>query len=167
MRCENVRLKIDAYVAGELPPKAQFDFEEHLKTCEGCRHAAATVRRLTELGRTVAVPPVPEGFAQRVHALARQRAAGRAPALNWSLLAWWRMVSVPMRAAAAAVLVIGLATGVLMGWNTWQAPATPPPQVSLVDPLAPYNVVYLTDAPDGSLAQGYLALVSGAAQEGK
>jgi len=73
----------------------------------------------------------------------------------------------PMRAAAAAVLVIGLGTGALIGWNTWQAPAAPPTQaVSQVDPLAPYSLDYLTDAPDGSLAQSYLALVS-SAQEGK
>jgi energy-converting hydrogenase Eha subunit F len=73
-----------------------------------------------------------------------------------------------MRAAAAAVLVIGLGTGALISWNTWQPRAAPPPQaVSQADPLAPYSVDYLTDAPDGSLAQSYLALVSSPAQEGK
>jgi len=56
----------------------------------------------------------------------------------------------------------------LISWNTWQAPAAPPAQAaSQTDPLASYNVDYLTDAPDGSLAQTYLALVSTPAQEGK
>jgi anti-sigma factor RsiW len=169
MRCEEVRLKIDAYVSGELSPQAGSAVEEHLKACDGCRRAAATARQLIVLGQTLPTPPVPEGLAQRLQTLARQRIARLVPAAaSWSLVAWWRMVSMPMRAAAAAVLVIGLATGVLMGWNTLQAPAISPTQaVSQANPLAPYNVDYLTEAPDGSLAQTYLALVSSPAPEGK
>jgi anti-sigma factor RsiW len=168
MRCEKVRLKIDAYVTGELSPGARAAVEEHLKTCDGCRLAAAAARKFIDLGQASSIPPVPEGFARRLAVLARQKAGRRAPAAaSWNLVAWWRTVSMPMQAAAAAVLVIGLATGLLIGWNTWQAPAAPPAQAaSQTDPLASYNVDYLTDAPDGSLAQTYLALVS-SAQEGK
>jgi anti-sigma factor RsiW len=169
MRCEKVRLKIDAYVSGELPPRVIVAIEEHLKACDGCRQAATVARRLVALGQALPTPPVPEGFAQRLQVLARQRIARPAPAApSWSLAAWWRMASAPIRAAAAAVLVIGLGTGALISWNTWQAPAAPPAQAaSQTDPLASYNVDYLTDAPDGSLAQTYLALVSTPAQEGK
>jgi anti-sigma factor RsiW len=166
MRCKKVRLKIDAYIAGTLSPQAHAAFAEHLKACDGCRRAAEAVRKLTELGRAGAVPPVPEGFAQRLAVLARRRTARRVPAAaGWSLVAWWRMVSMPMRAVATAVLVIGLAAGAVLSWNTWQTPTTPTAQTApQSDPLAPYNVDYLTDAPDGSLAQTYLALVSGPTQ---
>jgi anti-sigma factor RsiW len=170
MCCEKVRLKIDAYVSGELPPHIRAAVEGHLEACDGCRQAASTTRRLVALGQSVPTPPVPDGFAQRVQVLARRRIIRPAAAASpWSPAAWWRIVSTPMHAAAAAVLVIGLATGVLMGWSTWQAPAaTSPAQVaSQADPLGPYNVDYLTDAPDGSLAQTYLVLVSSPAQEGK
>jgi anti-sigma factor RsiW len=169
MRCEKVRLKIDAHVSGELAPRVRAAVEEHLAACDGCRQAAATAERLVALGQALTAPPVPDGFAERVQALARWRTARPAlTAPNWSPAAWWRMVSMPMRAAAAAVLVGGLAGGVLMGRSTWQTPAGSPAQRALpADPLAPYNVDYLTDAPDGSLAEGYLSLVSSPAQEGK
>ena len=168
MRCRKARLTIDAYVSGKIGPRDRVAIEEHLKACDGCRQAATVARRLVALGQALPMPPVPEGFAKRVMAQARRRIALPAPAApSWSLAAWWRMASAPVRAAAAAVLVIGLASGVLMGWSTWQAQAARPAQTALqADPLASYNVGYLTDAPEGSLAQTYLALVS-SAQEGK
>jgi len=162
MRCEKVRVKIDAYLTGELSPQDHAAVEEHTKACDSCRAAVVTARKLTRLGQAASVPPIPEGFAQRLRALARQRIARPTPlAATWNPAAWWRTVSMPMRAAAAAVLVVGLATGVLMGWDTGQAAAAQPaPLVSQSDPLAVYNMDYLTDAPNGSLAESYLALVS-------
>ena len=169
MRCEKVRLAIDAYVSGELSPRDCSSIDEHLKACDGCRQAATVARQLLAFGQALPMPPVPDGFARRVHALARRRITRPAAAASpWSPAAWWRMVSTPMHAVATAVLAIGLATGALMGWNTWQASAVSPAQtVSQADPLASYNVDYLTDAPDGSLAGSYLALVSSPTPEGK
>ena len=66
-------------------------------------------------------------------------------------------------AAAAAVLVMGLAIGVLMGRDTWQSPGIQPvgkSQMAQVEPITIYNLDYLTDAPKGSLADAYLTLVS-------
>ena len=169
MRCEKVRLKIDAYISGVLAPSDRSSIEDHLKACAGCRRAIESAQQLVILGRTSPTPPVPEGFADRLVALARQRTAQPLPvAAAWSFAAWWRTVSIPVRAAAAAVLVIGLAAGSLLGWSTLQAPAAPPAQaVSQADLLSSYGADYLTDAPDGSLAQSYMALVSGPAQEGR
>jgi len=64
--------------------------------------------------------------------------------------------------AAAAVLVFGLAVGSYMGWSAER----PMPQAVTArtavqaDPLDAYNLDYLGDAPDGSLAGSYLALAS-------
>ena len=63
-----------------------------------------------------------------------------------------------MRAAAAAVLLIGLAAGTLMGWQTSQRAATS--QTMAADPVATYGLDYLADAPEGSLAGVYLSLAS-------
>jgi len=102
MRCEKVRLKIDAYVSGELPPRVIVAVEKHLRACDGCRQTAAVARRLVALGQALPIPPVPEGFAQRVQALARQRIARPTPAVSsWNLAAWWRLVLAPMNAAAS------------------------------------------------------------------
>ena len=169
MRCEKVRLKIDAYVSGELPPRVIVAIEQHLKACDGCRQAAAVARRLIALGQALPTPAVPDGFAQRVQAMARQRIARPTPAASsWNLAAWWRLVPAPMHAAAAAVLVIGLAVGLVMGWTTLPTNQVPPAQATAqANPLDAYNLDYLGDAPSGSLADGYLALVSSPAQEGK
>ena len=68
-----------------------------------------------------------------------------------------------MKLAAAAVLVMGLAIGALMGRDTWQSPGIQSggkSQMAQVEPTAIYNLDYLTDAPKGSLADAYLTLVS-------
>jgi hypothetical protein len=69
-----------------------------------------------------------------------------------------------MRAAAAVVLVLGLALGILMGRGVWSGPGPTTPATasanSASDPLAAYNVDYLADTPSGSLAESYLSLTS-------
>lgn len=65
--------------------------------------------------------------------------------------------------AVAAVLLMGLAIGALMGRDTWQSPgiqSVGDSQMAQVEPTAIYNLDYLTDAPRGSLADAYLTLVS-------
>ncbi len=60
------------------------------------------------------------------------------------------------RIAAAAVLAFGLTVGSYMGWSAGRSMAP----AAHVDPLNAYNLDYLGDAPDGSLARSYLALAS-------
>jgi anti-sigma factor RsiW len=169
MRCEKVRLTIDAYVSGDLAPRDLAAIEEHVRTCDGCRREAEVARRLVALGQALPAPPVPDGFAQRVQTLARQRIARPTFTVPiWNLAAWWRLVPAPMHAAAAAVLVVGLSVGLVMGWTTLPTNQVPPAQTTAqADPLDAYNLDYLGDAPSGSLADSYLALVSGRNGEGK
>jgi hypothetical protein len=64
---------------------------------------------------------------------------------------------------AAAVWIIGLTVGVLIGWDTWQSrgiESVERLQVAQVEPTDIYNLDYLSDAPKGSLADAYLTLVS-------
>jgi len=169
MRCREVTTRLDAYVGGELPSALAAEVESHLASCESCRLALDRLRRLAAvLGQTLMLP-VPAGFALKVMAEARTRAARRPAVAAWNPFQWWKMGSVPMRAAAAAVLVVGLLAGLAMGWNAVQAPAAKlsaqaAPQG---DPLAGYNLDYLGEAPSGSLADGYMALLSGRNGEGK
>ncbi len=68
-----------------------------------------------------------------------------------------------MKLAGAAVLVMGLAIGALMGRDTWQSPgiqSVGKSQMAQVGPTTIYNLDYLTNAPKGSLADAYLTLVS-------
>ena len=160
MRCKHVTRRLDAYATGEVSARDRVRIEAHLATCESCRQALTNLERMGELLNRATVPLVPEGFADRVMTLARTRAASpvRADSL-WNVAAWRQALSIPVRAAAAVVLVLGLAMGILMGRGVWQSP-TPATANSASDPLAAYNVDYLTDTPSGSLAESYLSLTS-------
>jgi len=162
MRCKHVTRRLDAYAAGEVPAEERSRIEAHLATCESCRQALTNLERMGDLFNRASLPPVPDGLAERVMALARTRAASPARATSlWSFAAWRQALSIPMRAAAAVMLVLGLALGILMGRGVWSGPGpTTGTANSASDPLAAYNVDYLTDTPSGSLAESYLSLTS-------
>ena len=169
MRCEQVRQKLDAYAANELTAGVREKVENHLAACDACRQALARQRELAALLRGVPAPPVPEGFAARLMAAARERVSARerpvtAPASPWR---WWTSVPASMRLAAAAVLVISLSLGALMGWDTARGGAAAPSASAQADPTAVYNLDFLADAPSGSLAEAYLTLASAPAAEGR
>ena len=167
MRCEDVLKQLTAFSSGELPVDVRQAMQAHLAECAACRAALAEVDALAGILAGAQPPPVPAGFAARVTAAARQRQEVE-PLVAWNPLRWWRFVPAPMHAAAAAVLVIGLAVGLVMGWTTLLASQAPPAQATAgADPLDAYNLDYLGDAPSGSLADSYLALVSGRNGEGQ
>ena len=60
------------------------------------------------------------------------------------------------------MLLVGLGVGLLMGWTSGPAVVSPDSAetTSQADPLDTYQLEYLGDAPEGSLADSYLALVS-------
>jgi anti-sigma factor RsiW len=162
MRCKCVTRRLDAYATGEVSARDRARIEAHLDGCVSCQRALADLERLADLLGGTETSPVPEGLAERVMALARTRAASPARADSlWNLAAWRQALSVPVRAAAAVVLVLGLGLGILMGRGIWQGPApSTAANDSASDPLAAYNLDYLTDAPSGSLAESYLSLTS-------
>jgi len=98
-------------------------------------------------------------------AQARQFAADGQPAPfePWNPFGRWVSVPAPMRAAAAAVLILGLAAGAFMARGTFQPPASESvasTQSADAHVAAVYSLDYLTDAPSGSLAHVYVTLVS-------
>jgi hypothetical protein len=52
MKCEEFRLRIDAYLDGALSPSERAVFEAHRKACAECRRVAEEAERLGELLRT-------------------------------------------------------------------------------------------------------------------
>jgi len=172
VRCDQVRLKLDAYAANELTADAHEQVADHLTACEGCRKALARQRELVALLQGVPAPPVPGGFRARLMAAARERLSARerpvpAPASPWR---WWTSVSVPMRLAAAALLALSLSLGALMGLDTardLRPVASAGDQEVQADLTAVYNLDALADAPSGSLAEAYLTLAGAPAGEGE
>lgn len=164
MRCDHVRDQLNAYLDGELAPGAAETLTSHLRSCPACRRALERLRHLAGLLRQTPVPGVPEGFAERVLAHARRQVADRRPVPRTSgnPFGGWTAGSVPGRAAAAAVLVLGLTAGTYLGEQAGRRAggqdllriASPD------DPVALYNLDHLSGTPSGSLTQAYLTLVS-------
>lgn len=164
MRCRAVQEKLNLYAAGGLLPSVVGQMESHLQGCPACRKELAKLRRLETLLRTATTPPVPEGFAARVLAEAKERAsatvASRPLARRGALPSWERL---GRWTGAAAALAVGLMLGVFMGHATWQAAAAQSPVAAAqpVDPLAASSFEYLVEPGGDSLAQAYLQLTSG------
>jgi hypothetical protein len=109
------------------------------------------------------LPSVPHGFAERLILAGRARQAAQRPmpASLWRLH-WLRpSVSVGRSAAQTAVLAGGLLLGVLMGQQSWRSThSANPRQTTQADPVAVYELDYLTNAPGDSLAGTYLTLMA-------
>jgi len=165
MYCDQIQERLSTYMDGEIGQDVRAQIDEHLASCGSCREALARLRQVDAFLGSACAPCMSEGFAGRVMAQAREHATEwrRSPWESWSPFRWWVSSSRPMRVAAAAVMIVGLAVGVIMGRDTWQPPAAlsavSKPSAK-VDVVGVYNLDYLTDAPRGSLAQVYVTLTS-------
>lgn len=170
MRCKTIQKKLDLFLAEELTATDRKRVEVHLQSCADCRAELARLRQLLLLLKgDSAVPPVPEGFANRLMAKAKQRLAARQPpeTVPSSIRRWWASVSFPKLAEAAAMLAAGLLIGAFIGQQTWHSahPSTTR-EAMQADPSAVYELDYLSDAPGGSLAESFLTLTAGASGNG-
>ena len=157
--CVGIRRQLSAYLDGELSPQRRTAVERHLARCGSCRAALESLRRLERSLEAIKVPPVGPDLAWRIVAEARKRrnAHGEPSVIplhrgSSASQAW------VFRGAAAAVLVIGLGLGSFMGWSAKRS--TSQVMIAQSNSLDAYNLDYLGDAPDGSLASSYLALAS-------
>jgi anti-sigma factor RsiW len=164
MRCRYVKQKLDRYIQGDLPEPMSGGIERHLHKCRNCADTLSRVNKLERLFEDTPLPPVPAGFSESLMQLARRRQYLQQAPEPAVIRIWeWFDRTGLKQSAAAAVLVVGLAIGVLMGRDTWQSPAIQSvgkSQMAQVEPTAIYKLDYLTDAPKGSLADAYLTLVS-------
>ncbi len=165
MRCENVQEQLNRFAAGDLPVADRHAVQAHLAECAACRAKLAEIDALAGVVAGTSTPPIPSGFVSRVMAAARRRQDAQ-PIAAWNLPRWWRLSSGPMHAAAAAVLIVGLSVGVVLGWTS-APPAARAETAAEVDPVDVYQIDYLGEAPSGSLADSYLTLVSATDEGGR
>jgi anti-sigma factor RsiW len=155
---------LNAYLDGELAPGAAETLAGHLRSCPACRQALERLQQLDGLLSHLPVPGVPEGFAERVLVRARRQVADRRPVPRTSRNPFrgWAAGSVLGRAAAAAVLVLGLTAGTYLGEQAGRRASGQDLAriTSAGDPVALYNLDHLSGTPGGSLTQAYLTLVS-------
>ncbi len=165
MRCQDVQNQLRAFSIGELPMDVRQTIQAHVSECAACRAELAKIDALAGVFALAQTPPIPSGFAARMLATARQRLETE-QIETWNLIRWWRVASAPMHAAAAAVLVIGLTIGLLMGTASGPWPTQAVGQMRS-DPVDAYLLDYLGEAPSDSLADSYLALAATTSQGGR
>lgn len=167
MKCNEVIALLDAYIAGELSPDKRAKVDLHVETCDDCLDVLERAKRLESILSETQVPPVPDHFASQVLVETKNRRKRKASA--WSIKSWWRTFPAPMRAASAAILLTGAVIGMAFGWKT--APVSSSAalvQVEKGEPvLAEYGLDALGDAPKGSLAESYQALLEGRNGKGR
>ncbi len=149
---------LKAFALGELPMDIRQTIQAHVSECAACRAELAKIDALDGVFAAAQTPPIPPGFASRVLATARQRRKTE-QIETWNLIRWWRLASAPMHAAAAAVMVVGLTIGLLMGTASGPLPTQAAGQMQS-DPVDAYQLDYLGEAPGDSLAANYFALVA-------
>ena len=119
MNCKEILSRLHAYVDGEVPARLMREMEEHLGVCPLCRSQIERIRQVEEILDNMSVPPLPEGFSARVMAEARRRALpapGKRPllGLDWMPLRWFADLTIPMRLAACATVLLACLLGMFM-----------------------------------------------------
>jgi len=155
--CTVVRTKLSAFEDGEVSPAWRSDIEAHLSRCSDCRQALTDLRCLW-VALDDAVPPrLQPDFAQTVMSkITKESGPGF---LNWMHV----LPSMfPAPATMAAMVVFGLLIGGWMGRTVMDDTSMIATSQEQAATLAAMDAFAPT--PRGSLAEGYLVLVSNVPQ---
>jgi anti-sigma factor RsiW len=162
MNCVSIQERLSAFFDGELPAEELKEIEAHLKTCTACQGALEGLRRVGEALDRQLVPGMPEGLLGRIMEKAHAGSPSPSGSLAWVHLRWWTQLSVGMRLAAAAVLLLGSLAGGGMALtltrdadSSYEAPAEPTnDRISLQEVDS-----FLVTTP-GVFVQTYISLLS-------
>jgi anti-sigma factor RsiW len=160
MNCKEILSRLHAYVDGEVQAKLMREMEEHLGVCPLCRSQVEHIRQVDNLLDTMSVPPLPEGFSARVMAEARRRALsapGKRPLLgiDWMPLRWFADLTVPMRLAACAMVLLACLLGMFMSRDL-SLSGSPRTAVVAAEYLDGFE--WFSPTPPTSLGSAYLTL---------
>ncbi len=165
MDCEHVRQNLNGYIDAELPEEAVERIAFHLEMCHDCSRAVRRLQGLTTILQEVSAMEMPQDLTDRVLARARECCVGIRPMPRKEVSGVRRLIArfCTARMTTAAVLVMGLTIGSLMGRDTWRSQTVQyrgKTQIASAEPTAIYHVDYLTGTPKGSPAEAFLRLAS-------
>ena len=120
MKCEDIRDRFPDYLTGDLDPKAKAEFDPHIAACAAC---GEELRRLSEVWTKLGVLPAEQpsaGLRDRFYVMLEAYKDGLAaepaktsprPKLSFSLQRLWARRPALQFAAAAVLVIAGLAGG--------------------------------------------------------
>lgn len=160
MNCKKVLSRLHAYLDEELPGTLMREMEEHLGACPSCRSQVERIRQMDVALDSFPVPPLPQGFSSRVMAEAQRKALSapeRRPLLgvDWLPLRWLADLTVPMRLAACAMVLIASLLGMFMSRDL-SLSGSPQANFAAVENLD--GLEWFSPTPPTSLGSAYLTL---------
>ena len=157
MKCHSVQKKLSAYQDGELDSKERQQVKSHLLNCQSCSEQFAQLERTwLTLGELKEIRPDPWFYSQVVRKIKEPRERGLSLGFQWV----FPILRVP--AIASILLAIGILAGAYLGnglarcdFFPFQSAQPASSQAAFLDSLKAFD-----SAPPGTLAHGYLQMVS-------
>ncbi len=161
MNCRNIQKKFSAYQDKELKLQEQEEIRRHLQRCRWCQAQYAEFERVWQtLGELEEIHPDPWFYRQVLGKIKEPRKHGLLPGLQWG----FRVLRAP--AIASIILIVGLLAGSYLGSILERCDFFPFQNISNSEGLFTSLRVF-DPAPPGTLAEGYLRMVSYKESESK
>jgi predicted anti-sigma-YlaC factor YlaD len=157
MKCRSVQKKLSAYQDRELEPIEQEQVKSHLLSCRDCREQFAELERVWKIVvEFEEIRPDPWFYRQLLRKIEEPRQQGLLPTIE----RFFQPLRTP--AVASILLAIGILAGAYLGnimvrrdFLPFQPERPTYSQEALLDSLKVFD-----PAPPGTLAHGYLQMVS-------
>jgi anti-sigma factor RsiW len=167
MNCKKVLPRLHAYLDGEIPANLMREIEEHLNVCPACRGQVERISQVGDMLDSLTVPPLPNEFAARVMAEARRKAPVAKEKKSffprgWKPIQWLFDLSVPMRLAACAMVLLACLLGMFM---SKELSLSVHHQTSVAEAENLDGFEWFSPTPPASLGSAYFALASTTTEE--
>ena len=157
MKCHSIQKKFSAYQDRELKPGEQEEISRHLLSCQSCREQYEKLEGVWQtLGELEEIRPDAWFYSQLVRKIKERREQGLWPTIERV----FQLLRTP--AIASILLAVGILAGTYLGniltrsdFLPFQPDRTTYSQEILFDSLKVFD-----PAPPGTLAHGYLRMVS-------
>ena len=156
-RCGLARRRLNAFIDGELSQRDRLFVSRHIERCSRCRGALDEIAMLEPLLRESDIPDIPE----RLIGAVMYEAGKRVHAMPTGRLLRFELAF--SRAAVAAALILGIAAGSLLGWNTVREATMSPANRDSggVDIVAANRLDVFSAAPYGSIESAFIPIETG------
>ena len=158
MKCRNVQKKLSAYQDTELETHEREQVKKHLLSCRSCREQYAELERVWQtLGGVDEIRPDPWFYRQLVRKIREPREKVLLPTLQHVLQLFRAPVIV-----SSIILIVGLLTGTYLGSILTRHDLLPSQNDPLINSQGTFfsSLKVFDPAPPGTLAHGYLQMVS-------
>lgn len=157
--CKKIVSHLHAYVDGEIPRESVRGIEDHLRKCPVCRGQLERMYQVGEMLDSLAVAPLPQGFAARVMAEAQRKTCvaekKKSRALPWQPVRWLFDLSFAMRLTTCVMIFLACFLGAYMS-----SVLSIPRNIPTAHSESLEGLEWFSPTPPSSLGSAYLSMAS-------